>query len=292
LRFDFHVHSTVSDGSEPPERLPELAAEAGVGLFALTDHDNTDGVAAARARGAELGVEVWGGIELSVVEDEGRRQMHVLGLGIAWDSPGLQEILGERGRFRHERAHEIVRRLARLGVELDFERIAELGGPGVLGRPHVARALVEAGVCKSTDDAFARYLRRGRAAYVPSGGLDAGGAIAAIHAAGGVAVLAHPLLSIGVDAPGGLATFVSRLVGLGLDGLETQHPSQGPSERKRIRRLVSKHGLLATGGSDFHGADRPDVKFGHGRNNNVHVQSDVYDALCQRRDEIRAGAAT
>ena len=284
--YDFHVHSTASDGLLSPVAVTEAAHAAGIQLFALTDHDTTSGVAAASARGRELGVEVWGGAELSVSEQDGDVQMHILGLGIDPGEPALSAALGARRRLRDERGAEIVRRLKSVGVELEYDRVRTLAGRGVIGRPHIARALVDAGHCPDVNTAFSRWLRRKRPAYVGSGGFGAAEAIDAIHAAGGIASLAHPLLSVGVAASGGLDRFVSRLAELGLDALELQHPTHDPGRRRRIRRACRKYRLLATGGSDFHG-DKPDVELGRGRGN-VRIGDDVYRQLAERREAIRA----
>ena len=264
-RGDFHVHSTLSDGVLTPRAVTERAHAAGVDLFALTDHDEVAGVTEAAQRGSELGVQVLPGIEISVIEAGGRRQMHILGLGIDPEHEALRECVLQLGRARVQRGLEILGRLSELGVELSPQRLEEIAGEGSLGRPHVARALVEAGVCASTDEAFGRFLRLGRPAFVAHPGLTAKNAISLIHAAGGIASLAHPLRSIGIDAPGGLESFVEDLVGSGLDGLEVWHPSQHPGQSRRIRRLVRKWELVATGGSDFHGSERVSVELGRGR---------------------------
>ena len=143
-------------------------------------------------------------------------------------------------------------------------------------------ALVAAGVCSDEDDAFTRYLRRGRAAYVASAGITAARAIEVIHAAGGIASLAHPPLSVGADAAGGLEAFIERLLPLGLDGLEVWHPGHRPKTRKRLSKLARRWDLVATGGSDFHGAARPDVILGRGRG--------TIDVGQRTLDEIRARA--
>lgn len=292
FRCDLHTHSTASDGVLSPEALVEEAARAGVGALALTDHDTVAGVPAAQRRGSELGVEVIGGVEISVVEEEGRRQLHVLGLGVDPAAPGLDARLDELAAARRERGAEIVRRLRALGVELALERVlARAGGDNAtIGRPHVARALVDAGRCRTIDEAFDRWLGRGRPAFVPSAELSAFEAIALIHRAGGVASLAHPLRSVGVDAPGGLAAFVSRLVRQGLDALELWHPGHGPSERKRIRGQLNRFDLLATGGSDFHGDD-PEIALGRGRGN-VDLGREVWDALCKARSRYSGASAS
>ncbi len=280
---DLHVHSTASDGTLGPAALIEAAARAGLGGLALTDHDTVAGVEIALRRGQELGVEVIGGVELSVVEDDGRRQLHLLGLGVSPAAPGLAGRLDELARARRVRGAEIVRRLAERGVALSLERVLALAGGdnATIGRPHVARTLVEAGHCRDSDAAFDRWLGRGRPAFVPSAELSALEAIALIHRAGGVASLAHPLRSVGVDAPGGFAAFVSRLVRQGLDALELWHPSHGSSERKRIRGQLDRFRLLATGGSDFHGDD-PSIALGRGRGT-LAIGRDVWDGLAKAR---------
>ncbi|MEE8312960.1 MAG: PHP domain-containing protein [Myxococcota bacterium] len=265
LRCDFHVHSTVSDGTLAPGEIASLAHETGVDTLALTDHDEIAGVAEAARRGSELGVEVIAGIEFSVTEDEGRRQMHILGLGIDPDFPALRECVAALRSARVRRSVEILERLREVGIHISRERLAEIAGEGSIGRPHVARALVEAGVCASMDEAFGRFLRRGRPAFIAHPGLPSERAISLIHAAGGIASLAHPPSSLGVQEPGGLELFVERLVATGLDGLEVWHPSQHPGQTRKLGKLARKWDLVPTGGSDFHGADRPDVKLGRGR---------------------------
>jgi len=173
-------------------------------------------------------------------------------------------------------------------VAISLDDVARHSAGGALGRPHVARALVELGVVPDVDEAFVRWLRRGRPAYEPNAEVSAREAIELVHAAGGVAVLAHPPLSSGVDGPGGLVAFVERLVPLGLDGLELWHPSHKATTVRKLGRIARAHGLLETGGSDFHGADRPDVEIGRGRGNKLRVGREVRDALALRIDQRRA----
>jgi len=278
--IDLHTHSDRSDGTLSPGELLDAAARAGVTALALTDHDTSAGTAEAQARGLELGVEVLAGIELSVSENDGARQMHILGYGIDPTHPGLEAETGRLRSERVERGRRIVEKLRACGLDLDYAEV-EAHARGSVGRPHVARVLVDRGYCRNADDAFARYLRRGCAGFVASPGFSAKGAIELIHAAGGVASLAHPPLSAGIDAPGGLASFVSRLVLLGLDALEVDHPSHSASQRRKLRRLVREHDLVATGGSDFHGATRPAIRLGRGRGD-LALGRDVYDALLER----------
>jgi predicted metal-dependent phosphoesterase TrpH len=282
FRCDFHVHSTASDGTLSPAALVDEASKQQLDAFALTDHDTTAGVGQAVARGREVGVEVLAGIELSVSENGGREEMHILGLGIDPDSPRLGSRITELIRQREERGARIAERLRELGVELDFESVRRAAGSAAsIGRPHVALALLQAGVCSDVEEAFRRFLRRGRPAYVARAGLGAREAIDLIHAAGGLASLAHPKRSTGVDQPGGLDAFVERLVALGLDGLEVEHPSHTPGLRRRLRRLARRFDLVATGGSDFHGETSPGVELGRGRNN-VKLGRAAYDAVQAR----------
>lgn len=259
---DFHLHSNRSDGTLGPAELMELAAAQGVGALALTDHDDVSGVPEAQRRGCELGVEVLTGVELSVSEEEARVQMHILGFGVSLEDPRLDELLAVVRARRVARAGEIVDRLRRAGVPLDPALIRELA-PAAIGRPHIARALVRAGVCKSAEAAFGRYLRRGAPAFVPSPGVGAREAIEGIHGAGGIAVLAHPPRSGGVDAPGGLESFIWRWLRLGLDGLEVWHPRHSRQQVRKLRRIARRHELVETGGSDFHGETRAGVLPGH-----------------------------
>jgi predicted metal-dependent phosphoesterase TrpH len=290
LVCDFHAHSTASDGTLTPIELVEAAHRCGVNVLALTDHDTLAGLPEALVRAEELGLELLPGIELSVSEADGRRQLHILGLGIDPREPALLERVAGFQEERRRRGRRTVELLNQQGIPLRFEEVDALAGDGSIGRPHIARALVRLEVCKSADEAFARFLRRGRPAYVTREGPDAHTAISLIHAAGGIASLAHPPLSTGVGAPGGLDLFVDRLVNLGLDGLEVYHPRHKAPMRKRLRRLLRRHDLLATGGSDFHGGSEADTSLGGG----PPLGQDVYEAIqarLTRGGAVRAGRA-
>ena len=163
---DLHTHSTFSDGTFSPEELVDEAARCGVRWLALTDHDTLGGISAAQARGRSCGVDVIAGIEISVTEDDGQRQMHILGLGVDTENRILLEEIERMEIERQQRAASMVEQLQAVGVEVEFSAVQAISGGGAVGRPHVAQALVDAGVCRSRDDAFARYLRRGKPAYV------------------------------------------------------------------------------------------------------------------------------
>ncbi len=288
FRCDFHVHSTVSDGMLEPVELVERARDQGVDAFALTDHDDVSGVRDAVERGRELGVEVIAGIEISVREAEGAREMHVLGLGVDPENGPLVRRMAAFRRDRESRCARMVERLQALGVAVSTERVREIAGAGAVGRPHVARALVEAGACANVQEAFRRYLRRGGAAHVPHTELPAQEAIDLIHAARGIASLAHPRLSFGVDAPGGLEAFVARLADQGLDGLEVAHPTHKPGQARRLRQLARRFDLVETGGSDFHGDEQSAVEIGRGGRRQLPLGRAVYDAIMTRLADPRA----
>jgi predicted metal-dependent phosphoesterase TrpH len=287
-RFDFHTHTVASDGSLSPTELVRAAAENRVTAFALTDHDTVDGIAEAAAEANRLGVELIAGIEISVNEQDGARSLHVLGLGISPDDPVLRARLEIARHARRTRAARMVERLQEVGIAIELASVEAIAGGGSVGRPHLARALVDLGVCSDADDAFVKYLRRGRPGYEPYAAFSAREAIEMVHGAGGVAVLAHPPLSGGVDAPGGIEAFVERLLPDGLDGLEIWHPGHKPGQIRRLRRLAREHDLLETGGSDFHGADRPGIEIGRGRAGGLRIGRPVYDAFRARLTARRA----
>ena len=241
---DLHSHSTASDGTFAPAEVVRLAKEAGLVGLALTDHDTVAGLAEAAATGAELGVRIVNGIELSAVE--GQTETHLLGLHLR-DTAVLEQGLGELREMRGRRAARIVELLQSQGVQVTLDDVLLQAGSGAIGRPHVARALVADGWAIDVRDAFDRYLGAGRPAFVAKDQLGMREAIAMVHAAGGLAVLAHP-------GGGGTRERIEALAALGLDGVEVKHPSHSPQDVARLRACVDQLGLIASGGSDWHGA--------------------------------------
>ena len=242
---DLHIHSTASDGSRAPEDVAAAAHAAGLTAIALTDHDTVGGVDAARAAGERLGLRVITGVELSA-EDNGR-EVHVLGLHLERLDAIEQAMEGFR-QTRIDRAREMVGKLNALGIPVTIEAVLAEAGGGAVGRPHVARAVVAGGWVGDQRDVFDRYIGYGKPANVPKAKLEFADAIALIHTAGGLAIVAHP----GVDFN---RTRVERAVGFGLDGLEVLHPSNSPDEQRRLRALVEHFRLVSSGGSDWHGAE-------------------------------------
>lgn len=241
---DLHSHSTASDGSDAPARVAERAAAHGLRVLALTDHDTLDGYAAAREAGERAGVRIVPGTELTCYRDG--KEINILGLGV---DPSSQELLAHCRRFvqaRQDRAREIGERLAALGVPVDMEAVVAATDGGVVGRPHVARALVAAGHVADNQQAFDKYLGNGKPADVPKMVVDAQFAIDVIHAARGIAVLAHAGLWNQFD-------LVPILAGQGLDGVEVWHSIHSAEHIERLDALADAHGLVKTGGSDCHG---------------------------------------
>lgn len=259
--IDLHTHSNVSDGSDPPERIPELAAAAGCRAVALTDHDRLDGVAAASARAGALGIELVPGCELSC-HVPGRPEMHVL---VYYLEPGpgpLQDQLVGLQRTRETRNLRMAARLTELGLPVSYDEfVAEAGGDGV-GRPHIAAVLVRKGVVGSIPEAFDRYLATGRPAYVEQERLAPDEAIRLARESGAVAALAHPF-SLALD-PVGLEQTVRELRQLGMAGLESYYGRYSPDERDGLAALARRLDLVPTGGSDHHGTYKPDLSVGTG----------------------------
>jgi 3',5'-nucleoside bisphosphate phosphatase len=243
-RVDLHMHSTASDGVYTPEEVVYMAHEKGLAAIALTDHDTVDGLAAAQHAAAILGFTVLSGVELSVEDATGDR--HLLGYGINTTHPSLNGLLTTLKNDRVNRIHGMVEKLHRLGVKVSVERVFQIAAGGSLGRPHLARALLEMGAVSGLQAAFDKYIGEGRPAYVPHYQLHSALAIQTIHQAGGVAVLAHP------GRYADYRPYVDEMLPLGLDGIEVYYPDHTPSLVEELRAVALKHNLLMTAGSDFH----------------------------------------
>jgi predicted metal-dependent phosphoesterase TrpH len=220
------------------------AKRIGLVAIALTDHDTLDGIAAATTTGAELGVRVVPGVELSAVE--GEVETHILGLHLS-DTRALEGRLVALRDMRRNRAERIVQRLNELGVRIDFASVLEQAGGGAIGRPHIARAMIAEGWAVDLRDAFDRYLGNGKPAFVSKDRLAVAEAIELIHQAGGLAILAHP-------AHGGTRARIEAFVREGIDGVEVRHPSHSADDMSRLAALVEHFSLVPSGGSDWHGA--------------------------------------
>jgi predicted metal-dependent phosphoesterase TrpH len=255
MLIDLHAHSTASDGTDSPAELMAAAAAAGLQVVAITDHDNTGGwEPALAARPTDLGVIR--GAEFSTLARTGPRPVSVHLLGYLFD-PAHPAIVTEQARLRQERLQRgmaIVERMVAAGVPISAEQVMAIADGAPVGRPHIGRALVAAGVVVSVDEAFGTYLAGGGPYYVPKLDTDLPTAIGMITAAGGVSVIAHPrgrgehrVLT---------AEYISELAALGLGGLEVDHPDHSPGERAELREIAARFDLLTTGSSDYHGRNK------------------------------------
>ncbi|HXF69092.1 MAG TPA: PHP domain-containing protein [Thermoflexus sp.] len=243
-RLDLHVHTTASDGLWSPAQVVQEALVRGLRYLAITDHETTRGAieAIAIARGTPL--EVIPGVEISVSSPEG--EIDLLGYFVDPTHSDLLRLLEGMQAERVERIHAMAERLAQLGMPVPWERVLELARGDVLGRPHLARAMVEQGYVADEAEAFRRWLGHGRPAYVPRRPVDPREVLSVIRAAGGVAVLAHPGRS-------GLPRNLEGLWRAGLAGLEVFHPDHSPDDIARLMAIARTYDLIPTGGSDFHG---------------------------------------
>lgn len=279
--IDLHTHTTASDGRCSPEELVGRAAAAGVHVLAVTDHDTVGGCAAARAACAAAGIAFVSGIEITAVA--GESDVHVLGYFVDIDSPPLQRFLTEQRQHRLDRIRGMVERLAQLGIDLDLNTILEPGREDQsrsIGRPYIARALMAGGHVATIGEAFDRYLSKGQAAFVPRIGASPEEVFARIHDAGGMASLAHPVLSKQDDR-------IPAFVEAGLDALEVYHSDHNAATSARYLELARSLDLVITGGSDFHA----DEEHGGGGPGSVSLPQADYDRLLERRAARRATAA-
>jgi predicted metal-dependent phosphoesterase TrpH len=243
-RADLHSHTTASDGTNSPAEQVRWAAEKGLAAIGITDHDTIAGWAEALEAGETLGIEVVPGCELST--EVGKTEVHILAYYFDPAEPGMVALLERMRGGRRTRAAEAVRLLHEAGYsEVSLERVLELGGESV-GRPHIAAVMVEAGVVRTLPDAFDRFLTRGKPAYVSRPKLTPEEAIAAVGAAGGVSVVAHPGL-IRDDK------WVRHFIAAGVNGIEAYHTDHSDSQRQFYARWAIDAGLICTGGSDSHG---------------------------------------
>jgi 3',5'-nucleoside bisphosphate phosphatase len=249
MRIDLHVHSSCSDGAHPPEEVVRIAKTAGVDVVALTDHDTTSGLDEARRAGGENGVEVITGCEVSA--NYAGAPVHVLAYYFDPDHPRLAEELRLIRVSRLDRARLMVERLNELGVPITYERVREIAKGDSVARPHIAHAMVEAGVVPTTTDAFTKeWIGNDGRAYVEKRSLDPIEAVRLIGDAGGAAVVAHPIWTREAGMP---ETVIEELADAGLAGLEVDHPDHDVEARAHYRALAQRLGIVATGASDYHG---------------------------------------
>jgi 3',5'-nucleoside bisphosphate phosphatase len=278
--IDLHLHSSASDGTDPPERIPELGAAAGCAAVALTDHDTLAGLGAASRRATEVGIELVRGCEVSCAFP-GAASTHVLVYFLDADKGPLQDELGRLRRDRVARNRRLAERLAGLGVPATYEEaVALAAGEESLGRPHFAQLLVAKGLAESVPDAFDRWLAAGRPAYIPKARVPPADIAAAAAGSKAVCVLAHPL-SMELTAAE-LDRAVGELAAAGFAGIEAHYAGYRPEDRRALLELARRHDLVATGGSDYHGTIKPGLSVGTGRGD-LNVPDEALEQLADRR---------
>ncbi len=265
---DLHIHSTASDGTLAPSQILELAHNLKLGALSITDHDTLDGPRQALAGGLPEKLGFLTGVEISTQRPAflpGKGSCHILGYRIDLENKPLNETLQKLQTARKDRNPKILARLADLGMNISMEAVQAAAGPkGQIGRPHIAQVMLNKGCVPSFSAAFDLYLATGMPAYVDKYRVDCARAIELIRAAGGIPVLAHPVL---LGTPGGRLdeTIVKALKEMGLMGIEAYYPEHTPSLREHYLRIAARHDLLVTGGTDFHGAFKPQIQMGSGK---------------------------
>lgn len=278
---DLHCHSTASDGTLAPADVVRLAKDSGLVAMALTDHDTVAGLAEAADAARQLGIEFLPGIEISC-EVPRPATMHVLGYGVDRESPPLKELTSQLMAGRDDRNPRIIAKLNELGVAITIEEAEQQAGGDVLGRPHIAAVLLRKGYVSSIKQAFDKYLGQGGAAYFnrdrpsPRRGLEL------IRQAGGMPVLAHPV-QLRTENDAQLERTIKDLADLGLAGLEVVHSDHDATLVDKYSALADRYGLIKTGGSDFHGSNKKDIRLGIA--NGRRIPREWFDNL---RDAIAA----
>jgi 3',5'-nucleoside bisphosphate phosphatase len=284
--IDLHTHSTASDGLLSPSALVRLAREREVEVLALTDHDTMSGVAEAEAEARRLGVEFIPGVELSV-DFPGTSEFHMLGYFLDPAHPELASVLAGLRLGRDERNQLILDRLAKLGVTVTMAEVLAHAKGDSVGRPAIAQVMVEKGYVATFPEAFDRYLGSGKPAYAERERLTPEDAIALIRRAGGVAVVAHPHFLALTDPA--LEALLARLAAAGLTGVEVHYFSHSDGETVAYANMAARHGLVATGGSDYHGPGLHGTELGVGRGN-LRVPRSAADRLRQAWQATRHSA--
>jgi predicted metal-dependent phosphoesterase TrpH len=264
---DLHCHSTASDGTLAPEEVVRLAKRNGLSALALTDHDTVAGIPAASAEAATLGIDFLPGIEISC-EYPRPGTMHLLGYGIDPSSPTLADLTRTLVQGRDARNLQIVRKLNEIGIAVSIREVEDIAGGDVIGRPHFAEALVRRGIVSHTAEAFKMYLGQGGRVYVDKEQLTAKRAIEMIRESGGLPVLAHPS-QLRKENNAQLENTIKELIDYGLAGIEVIHSDHRDSFIDDLCDMADRFKVLKTGGSDFHGGNKPHIELGKASNRRI-----------------------
>ena len=278
--IDLHIHTTASDGTDTPRQVVQLAAALGLRAVAITDHDSVAGVIPALEAGAELGVEVIPGIEIS--SDYKGNHAHILGYFIDPASQALRPALDWAVNERNERNEKIVAAMAADGLDISLEQLSADNPGAVLGRPHMAERLMKLGAVASIKEAFDRFLGEGGKYYLPRRRMPMAQAMETIRAAGGLPVLAHPM-QYGYD-PAARETFIRAAVEAGCAGLEAYYSEHTPEEQTELLQTATRYGLALSGGSDYHGSRKPHIALGSGIGGTLAVPYTALESLRERKN--------
>lgn len=280
--IDLHIHTSASDGTYSPGEVVEAARRLGIKAVSITDHDTLDGIRSVEHLRPPA-PKLLSGVEISTENPLGKAQsdsLHILGYGVRTGDTALNRLLGDLQASRRRRSPRILARLKDLGYPLPEDEEHATAAPG---RPQIARKMITAGYVQSIDEAFHRFLGKGRPAYVSKTRADFREAIQTIQGAGGLAVLAHP----GVTTPScgeAFTAFVKTLVDMGLSGIEAYYPAHSPAAQAYYLQIARNFDLVPTGGTDFHGAIKPEIRLGCGRGD-FFVPVSIYDNLVKRLKE-------
>lgn len=278
--IDLHIHSTASDGSLKPSEILARCQKIGLAAIALTDHDSIEGIKEIFRCGIPDSIGFVSGVEISAQSPNSFNisgSFHILGYGVRINDPRLNTLLQHQQNSRSNRNPQIIARLNNLGFDLSLDEVISASGKTQIGRPHIASFMVKKGFTQSVDEAFDKYIGKGKPAYIDKPRVEISIAIEAIHAAGGVAVLAHPGL-IEIKNSKTFEDLIAELATLGLNGIEAYYPNHTHSQTTAFTHLAEKYHLLVTGGTDFHGEITPDIRLGVGHGN-FSVPYTVYESL-------------
>ena len=271
--IDLHMHTCYSDGVYGPAQLLDTVREKRLAAFSVTDHDTLKGYHEVKNLLQDSDPELITGIELSVEVES--QDMHLLAYCFDPDNDPLVSAIEDFQEKRNQRGRTMVEKLREMGLDMDFEAVEKAADGPAIGRPHVAEAMFKEGLVETYEEAFYKYIGNGRPAYVPKAKLSPQMAIKLIHQAGGAVVMAHPMI-------GAMYQHIEELSGMGLDGIEIYHYRHEKHHVKRLRHLAEQFGLVATGGSDFHGRGDREVEIG-----SLNVPADLLEGLKIRTQQIR-----
>lgn len=286
-RVDLHIHSTASDGTQSPLEILRRAVTLGLKAIAITDHDTVAGARDALANGVPPSIHFFTGIEISAASPPFypcHGSFHVLGYGIRLDDPVLEDALAVLQNARRERNPGMISRLRDLGMDISMADLIRDAGDAQIGRPHIARLMIQKGYVESFDEAFDRFIGAGRPAYVDKYRISCERAIHLIRNAGGIAVLAHPGL---LRAEGNLSfdDLIRGLAAMGLGGIEVYYPEHSPRQTALYRSTAERFGLVMTGGTDYHGDIKPGIELGIG-DGTFSVPGVVYEKLVEICEKV------